>query len=181
MYQRILIPIDGSPTSERGLDEAIRLGRLTGARVRLIHVVDELSFALGASEGVITAETAFAYYPSLKLNAGIPYGVTYDYALPTKLSAGLVLAASVTYPNIFGTRASLSPDIAISQGVKGISATALPGFIQGAGAAVIGATIDFKTNPGTKMRVDYTRNWGGGDSNLMRDRDFLSVSFTTSF
>jgi hypothetical protein len=140
-----------------------------------------LLHALGASEGVITAETAFAYYPSLKLNAGIPYGVTYDYALPTKLSAGLVLAASVTYPNIFGTRASLSPDVAISQGVKGISATALPGFIQGAGAAVIGATIDFKTNPGTKMRVDYTRNWGGGDSNLMRDRDFLSVSFTTSF
>lgn len=52
MYQRILIPIDGSPASERGLDEAIRLGRLTGARVRLIHVVDELSFALGASEGL---------------------------------------------------------------------------------------------------------------------------------
>ncbi len=52
MYQRILVPIDGSPTSARGLAEAIKLGQLTGAKLRLIHVVDELSFALGASQGV---------------------------------------------------------------------------------------------------------------------------------
>ena len=51
MYQRILVPIDGSPTSARGLSEAVRLGQLIGARLRLIHVIDELSFALGASEG----------------------------------------------------------------------------------------------------------------------------------
>lgn len=137
--------------------------------------------ALGATEGTITAETALAYYPKLKLDGSIPYAVTADYTLPTKLSAGMVLAASVTYPNIFGTRASLSPDIAISQGIGGYSATALPGFIQGAGAAVIGATIDFKTKPGTKMRLDYTHNWGGSASNLMRDRNFMSVSLTSSF
>ena len=54
MYQRILVPIDGSPTAERGLAEAIKLGRLTGARLRLVHVVDELSFALSASQGMAT-------------------------------------------------------------------------------------------------------------------------------
>ena len=41
MYQQILVPVDGSPTSDRGLDEAIRLARLTGGRLRLMHVVDE--------------------------------------------------------------------------------------------------------------------------------------------
>jgi nucleotide-binding universal stress UspA family protein len=46
MYQRILVPVDGSPTSGRGLDEAVRLAQLTHGRLRLIHVVDELSFAL---------------------------------------------------------------------------------------------------------------------------------------
>ena len=46
MYQRILVPIDGSSTAERGLTEAIRLARLTGGRLRLVHVIDELSFAL---------------------------------------------------------------------------------------------------------------------------------------
>lgn len=47
MYQRILVPFDGSPTSTRGLDEAVRLARLTGARLRLLHVVNELVYATG--------------------------------------------------------------------------------------------------------------------------------------
>lgn len=47
MYQRILVPVDGSPTSERGLQEAIRLALLTHADLRLIHVIDEMSFMLG--------------------------------------------------------------------------------------------------------------------------------------
>jgi len=51
MYQRILVPVDGSPTAARGLAEATELGKLTGATLRLIHVVDELSFALSAAEG----------------------------------------------------------------------------------------------------------------------------------
>ncbi|MEP7295273.1 MAG: universal stress protein [Burkholderiales bacterium] len=52
MYQRILVPIDGSDTAARGLAEAVKLAKLTGAQLRLLHVVDELSFALGASEGL---------------------------------------------------------------------------------------------------------------------------------
>ncbi len=47
MYQKILVPIDGSVTSGRGLQEAIKLAKLTGARLRLIHVVDSISFAAG--------------------------------------------------------------------------------------------------------------------------------------
>ena len=43
MYQKILVPVDGSATSARGLEEAIRLAQLTGGRIRLIHVTDELS------------------------------------------------------------------------------------------------------------------------------------------
>ncbi len=48
MYQRILVPVDGSPTSTLGLEEAIKLAKLSGARLRLIHVVDQLPFALTA-------------------------------------------------------------------------------------------------------------------------------------
>ncbi|WP_431273071.1 universal stress protein [Variovorax ureilyticus] len=46
MYQRILVPVDGSPVSQRGLEEAIRLAQLTHGRLRLVHVIDELSLAL---------------------------------------------------------------------------------------------------------------------------------------
>ena len=41
MYQRILVPVDGSPTSLTGLREAIRLAKNQHAALRLVHVVDE--------------------------------------------------------------------------------------------------------------------------------------------
>ncbi|OGA01486.1 MAG: hypothetical protein A3H35_08525 [Betaproteobacteria bacterium RIFCSPLOWO2_02_FULL_62_17] len=40
-YKRILVPIDGSATSKAGLKEALKLARIPGARLRLLHVVDE--------------------------------------------------------------------------------------------------------------------------------------------
>jgi len=42
MYRRILVPIDGSPTSMQGLKEAIRLGADQRARLHVLYVVDEL-------------------------------------------------------------------------------------------------------------------------------------------
>jgi nucleotide-binding universal stress UspA family protein len=41
MYKRILVPVDGSHTSTRGLQEAVKLAKEQRARLRLIHVVDE--------------------------------------------------------------------------------------------------------------------------------------------
>ena len=57
MYQRILVPVDGSPTSNAGLDEAIKIAELTGAQLRLLHVVDEMPFVLsGEGYGAITTD-----------------------------------------------------------------------------------------------------------------------------
>lgn len=42
MFRRILVPVDGSHTSKLGLREAIKLEKDQKARLRLIHVVDEL-------------------------------------------------------------------------------------------------------------------------------------------
>lgn len=43
MYKRILVAVDGSATSERALREGIRLAKEQRARLRLVHVVDELT------------------------------------------------------------------------------------------------------------------------------------------
>ena len=40
MYQRILVPVDGSHTAERGLREAVALARLCRASVVLLHVIE---------------------------------------------------------------------------------------------------------------------------------------------
>lgn len=56
MYQRILVPVDGSPTSLKGLAEAIRLARLTGGQIRLLHMVDALSAAMAVGAYAISAD-----------------------------------------------------------------------------------------------------------------------------
>ncbi|MCP5282041.1 MAG: universal stress protein [Rhodoferax sp.] len=48
MYSRILVPVDGSPTSNAGLDEAIKLAKQFGSRLRLLHVVDQMPLAVSA-------------------------------------------------------------------------------------------------------------------------------------
>lgn len=52
MYRRILVPLDGSPASLRGLKEAIHLARDDRARLRLVHVLDETPMLGMMEEGV---------------------------------------------------------------------------------------------------------------------------------
>lgn len=47
MFQRILVPIDGSPTSAAGLRQAISLAENQGATLYLLHVVDEFLVTRG--------------------------------------------------------------------------------------------------------------------------------------
>ncbi|MCS6786633.1 MAG: universal stress protein [Thiobacillaceae bacterium] len=41
MYQRILVAMDDSDSARRGLEEAIRLARVGGGRLLLVHVYEE--------------------------------------------------------------------------------------------------------------------------------------------
>lgn len=68
MYQRILVPIDGSPTSDRGLAEAIAIARLTGGTLRLVHVLDELIFTTGFETGATYMNTVL---PALRQRAAM--------------------------------------------------------------------------------------------------------------
>ncbi len=54
MYQRILVPVDGSHTSTLGLQEAIRIAIDQRAHLKLVSVVDELVIAQNF-EGLINA------------------------------------------------------------------------------------------------------------------------------
>ena len=52
-YRRILVPVDGSPTSNTGLDEALKLVRSNRARIRLLHIIDDtLAFSSPDGGGV---------------------------------------------------------------------------------------------------------------------------------
>lgn len=49
MYQRILVAIDGSPTAERGLQEAIRLAKPLHATLLLLHALDDFAVMMEMS------------------------------------------------------------------------------------------------------------------------------------
>lgn len=57
MYKRILVPVDGSPASLNGLNEAIRLAKAGDAVLRVLHVVDGIAFVGEHSPFTADADT----------------------------------------------------------------------------------------------------------------------------
>jgi len=57
MYQRILVPIDGSPTADRGVREAMRLAADQKAKVILLHVVDDFPMVAEMSSAMTAQQT----------------------------------------------------------------------------------------------------------------------------
>lgn len=46
MYAKILVPLDGSPCSDRAFEEAVALARVMKSRLLLLHVIDTLPLAM---------------------------------------------------------------------------------------------------------------------------------------
>ena len=89
-FHKILVAVDGSPGSGNALQEAIRLAQALGARLRLVHVMDELGWVNGF-------ESARAYVDEVlprmrqageKLLAG---GLTQAIAANVEVESELVL------------------------------------------------------------------------------------------
>lgn len=108
MYQRILVPIDGSSTATRGLDEAIRLAGLCGATLRLLHVIDELIFVSGFETGATYlndvvpmlksgGESILAAGKARAEAAGVPVEVRLVECLATRVS-DIVVAQADAWP-----------------------------------------------------------------------------------
>lgn len=50
-YRRILVPVDGSPTSDKALAAALGIARSANGTVRLVHVLDEVAHLRGFESG----------------------------------------------------------------------------------------------------------------------------------
>ncbi|MGA9198699.1 MAG: universal stress protein [Pseudolabrys sp.] len=94
MYKQILVPVDGSDTSNRALKEAIKLAKDQQAALRLIHVVD------GATVYMMT-ETPYPIADYLKMMREAGQKVLSTCALTTqeagiKVDTKLVVTESLT-------------------------------------------------------------------------------------
>lgn len=93
-------------------------------------------------------------------------------------SAGYRLAAVFTFNNAIGA-VGLEPVIAWYHDVEGTTPSPLSNFIEGNKVVTLAVTAEYlKRITGT---LSYTMYFGGGNSNLLHDRDFLSLSFNVPF
>lgn len=53
LYKQILCPIDGSPTSQRGMREAAAVAKAMGAKVHFFHVIDLQPALIGTEGGAV--------------------------------------------------------------------------------------------------------------------------------
>ena len=137
----------------------------------------EVTRPLGAAEGYIMGEVAVTRYPNLDLSGAVPYLLN-NYTLPTKTSWGFVAEFGLTYANIFNSGWTFTPIIDYYQDVKGTSPNTLP-FVEGRTAVAIGLNFDYHNK--VKATLGYTTFWGGGNLNMLRDRDVLTASVSYAF
>src|ERR1700688_3410072 len=55
MYRKILVPVDGSATALKGLNEAIKIAKALGSTICLVHIVNEFIFDYSYSPGAYAA------------------------------------------------------------------------------------------------------------------------------
>lgn len=137
----------------------------------------ELTRALGAADGAFMAEVAVTHYPELDLSGAVPYLLN-NYAMPDKTSWGYVAEVSLTYANVFGSGWTATPIVDFYHDVKGTSPNTIP-FVEGRKALALGVTFDYHNQ--WKVGFGYSNFFGGGNLNLLRDRDVATATVSYTF
>jgi hypothetical protein len=175
---KTLDPATGRTTVRGFVEERKWQAHVTGFYfIEVSSPLGSVMKTLGAAEGYVLAEAAITHYPKLNPSL-IPYLIFPSYAVPTKTSYGYVLEVGLTYPNAFGSGINMMPQFDFTHDVKGIAPNSLP-FVEGRKAAFFG--VNFDRNSIWRGQIGFTTYWGGGLSNQLRDRDFLSASLSRSF
>lgn len=146
---------------------------LTGFRM----LPQSFTRAIDAAEGYVMFEAAATRYPGLALDGSVPYLLN-NYTLPSRNSWGYVAEFALTYANIFDSGWTMSPVLDFYHDVKGVSPNALP-FVEGRKAVAVGLNFDYHN--AWKASIGYSSFWGGGNLNMMRDRDVATASVSYTF
>ncbi|MFA6443829.1 MAG: DUF1302 domain-containing protein [Sterolibacterium sp.] len=154
-------------------DEKKWQAHLTGFRL----LPQTVTMPLGAAEGYFLGEIAMTSYPNLDLSGAVPHLLN-NYTLPTRTSWGYVAEFGLTYANIFSSGWTMTPMVDLYHDVRGVSPNTIP-FVEGRKALAVNLNFDFHNV--WKANVGYTKFSGGGNLNMMRDRDVLTASVSYIF
>jgi len=98
---------------------------------------------------------------------------------PTPFSWGYRVAARADYNNAFGTAFTVSPRIAFNHDVNGTSPGPGGNFIEDRKSVTLGVEANYLNK--WSLDLSYTDYFGGGQFNLISDRDFVAFVAKYSF
>ncbi|WP_370260701.1 DUF1302 domain-containing protein [Limnobacter sp.] len=161
---------------------------VTQVQSTLIKTFDR---ALGSSQVVFVGEVAAVFVDGLPdiRNGGIRYGRNAVFGgaqdpgnsfngFVTDFSWGYRLRTAATYRDVFAG-IDLIPSLAWSHDVDGWSPEPGQAFNEGRQSVGLGLGLEFDAN--TKASINYTTFTNAADFDVLRDRDFVSLSFSYSF
>lgn len=96
----------------------------------------------------------------------------------TANSSGVTLIAKATWNNLLPT-VQFKPSLRVGVGLNGITPAPLLNFVED--TVLLNPTLQFVIGSGTSIDLGYSRYSGGGQSNTLIDRDFVSLDIKFSF
>jgi nucleotide-binding universal stress UspA family protein len=96
-YRKILVAVDGSTASAKGLREALRLAKAEGARLFILHVVDEYP-AFAALDGMMAGAPGADLVPALREGGKRVLANAQRLALKHKVKAKAILREMLSGP-----------------------------------------------------------------------------------
>lgn len=140
------------------------------------------------SENELRYEGPGTYTPGDAAVAALVSSATlpgYGYAVPqqtdgyaTAFSWGYKLVARVTYNNVFG-KFRLEPTLRFDHDVHGVTPTPLLNFVEGRKTATVSLLGYYLQS--WSAELGYTAYFGGGDRNLLSDRDYVDAVLKYTF
>ena len=91
MYERILLPTDGTPSTERAIEQALELADMCGASIHVLSVVDKTIVPTDVRAGILYDELesecaeAVAEVEAAANEAGIDVETTIEHGTPYKI------------------------------------------------------------------------------------------------
>ncbi|WP_439817112.1 DUF1302 domain-containing protein [Zavarzinia sp. CC-PAN008] len=96
----------------------------------------------------------------------------------TNWSFGYTLITNLAYPSAFGTSINLTPGLAFTHAVSGITPIS-GGFFEGVKSVNLSLKADYLVN--LSATLNFAKSWGAGYHNNSADKDFVGLTVSYAF
>lgn len=168
------------PWAWLGNDQLLLLGEVAMTKVHdlpsesVLYYEGPATYKPGANSPSlpVLAAAGFNFLP------GGPLGGPQTAGYPTSESYGYKIVARATFNSVLN-RFTVEPTLRFDHDFKGISPTPITNFVENRKQLGISAVVGYLQQ--WQYELGYTRYFGGGQQNLLQDRDFVEAAVKYSF